>query len=282
MRTVASRFDVFTPAFYADNIVHASGPISVDWLVATARSLPINRVGSWTLLVGAPAALALMWARGRQRNLVESTLLVSSIIQFVLFVTLLQVKTIDYLIALWPLGALALAWFAVELWNRRTVAARTVLVSIVVGIGVEGAHRLVAVPAEARATSSYDAYEQRIANCIPPASLVVGFQHYWWGLRQFRYRSWLLPLNLANPYVEVDPVPLDVALDRIAPDIILIDRHMRDLLADTADPAHPYHHIATGFEAFRAKRPFKPLCAIQDRSYGTMEVVQVADSARTP
>jgi hypothetical protein len=125
-------------------------------------------------------------------------------------------------------------------------------------------------------TSSYDEYEQQIAGCIPPGSLVLGFQHYWLGLRQFRYRTWLLPLNLANASIEADPIPLDAALERLNPDVILLDRHARELLDDTADPRHPYHHIATGFEAFRARRPLVRVCAVLDLSYGTMEVYRVS------
>jgi len=62
----------------------------------------------------------------------------------------------------------------------------------------------------------------------------------------------------------------------------LIDAHARELFADTANPAHPYHHIATGFEAFRASRPLNRLCEIQDHSYGTMEVYRVGGSGQKP
>jgi 4-amino-4-deoxy-L-arabinose transferase-like glycosyltransferase len=276
MRTVAGRFDIFRPAFYAQNVLHADGPISLAWIAGTLRRLPINRIGSWTLLVGVATAVAIIWRRGRTRSLGETALLVSGTIQVALFVALLQVKTVDYLIALWPLGALALAWLAVELWDRRVVAVRVALLLIAVATVFEGGRRLVMMRAEARATSSYDAFERQIAACIPPGSVVLGFQHYWLGLRDFRYRTWLLPLNMANPYIEQNPDPLETALERVNPDVVLIDRHARDLLATTADPAHPYHHIATGFEAFRARRPLVLLCAIHDPSYATMEVYGVS------
>jgi hypothetical protein len=264
------------------NIVRADGPISLSWIDRLPRTLPFDRIGSWALLAGAPAAFAMMWRRGGRRTVGESAVLISGIIQFALFVALLQVKTVDYLIALWPLGAVALAWLGVELWRRRARAVRAALLLVATAIVVEGSLRLVALPAEARATSSYDTYERRIAACIPPESMVLGFQHYWLGLRQFRYRTWLLPLDMANPYVEPDAMLLDAALDRVAPDVILIDPHARELLADTANPSHPYHHIATGFEAFRASRLLTQLCAIPDQSYGTMEVYRVGGSGQKP
>ncbi|HEY7170708.1 MAG TPA: glycosyltransferase family 39 protein [Vicinamibacterales bacterium] len=276
MRTVAGRFDILRRAFYAQNVLHADGPISLNWIGETLRTLPVSRIGSWTLLAGATGAAVLMWRRGRSRRPGETALLVSGTIQLASFVALLQVKSVDYLIALWPLGALALAWLAVELWERRVAAVRVALLVIAVATAYEGGRRLLAVPAEARATSSYDGYERQIAACIPPGAMVLGFQHYWLGLRGFRYRTWLLPLDMANPYIEEHPLPLEAALDRINPDVVLIDRHARDLLAATADPAHPYHHIATGFAAFRARRRLALRCAIHDSSYATMEVYEVS------
>jgi hypothetical protein len=116
--------------------------------------------------------------------------------------------------------------------------------------------------------------------CIPDGSLVLGFQHYWLGLRRFPDRTWLLPFNMANPDYEAEPVSLDVALDLIDPDIILIDRHARALFAETSDPAHRYHYLSVGFDAFRARRPLRGRCVVGDRSYGTMEVYEVASPAR--
>jgi 4-amino-4-deoxy-L-arabinose transferase-like glycosyltransferase len=274
MRTVATRFDVFTPSFYSVNILSADGPISVEWLRQTLRSLPLDRVGSWTLALGTPVAVYMMWNRPERRAVA-----VACAIQLPLFVALLQVKTFNYVIALWPLAALAIAWLAIELWDRRRRVIRGALSVVTAAILVEGGACLRAVAQQAKATSSYDWYESQIAACIPPGSLVLGFQHYWLGLRQFRFRTWLLPFYLANQGVEPDPLPLDVALERINPDIILIDRYARQLFSDTADPGHPFHYLALGFDAFRARRALVPLCVVRDHSYGVMEVYGVSASA---
>ena len=67
MQTVASRLDVFNPAFYAANILSGDGPVSIGWLLRTLKSLPLVRVGAWTLVAGAPIALFMVVRRGRAR-----------------------------------------------------------------------------------------------------------------------------------------------------------------------------------------------------------------------
>ena len=202
-------------------------------------------------------------------------LLLASVIQVVLFVVLLQVKSVDYVIGLWPLGALGLAWLACELWDGRSRVIRFALSVVGLAIVIEGGRALDNAAHLASRISSYDGYEQQISACIPPGSLVLGFQHYWLGLHDFPYRTWLLPLNLSNPDFERDPVPLDVALDRINPAIILMDRYARELFTATANPSNRYHYLATGFDAFRARKHFVPKCVVRDPTYGTMEIYEV-------
>ena len=89
MRTVAGRFELFTPAFYAQNILRANGPISLDWTGRTLRTLPPDRLGAWALVVGAPISLYMLGRRGPWRLAGQAALLLSCIIQFALFVALL-------------------------------------------------------------------------------------------------------------------------------------------------------------------------------------------------
>jgi hypothetical protein len=182
---------------------------------------------------------------------------------------------VNYAIAIWPLGALTLAWLGVTLWDSGNPLLRGTLVLVGVAIAFEGGVRMAVASREARTTSSYEAFEQQIAACIPPGSLVLGFQHYWPGLREFRFRSWLLPLNMTNPAFEHAPVPLDVALDRVNPDVILMDRYAQQLFEQAANPAHPYHYLATGFDAYKARRALLPRCTVRDPTYGSMEIYQV-------
>jgi hypothetical protein len=198
---------------------------------------------------------------------------VSAAVQAILFLLLLKVKTFNYMIAIWPLGALMIAWVAIRLWDETGRLTRALMITLAVLAMLEAGSRIGHAGALATSITPYDSYEQRIAGCIPPRSRVLGFQHYWLGLRQFPYRSWLLPLNEANPDFAADPLPFDQAIDRVQPDVLLLDRYFIDLLRETQDPASHYHHIATGFAAFAARHRLEPSCTVVDATYGDMQVL---------
>jgi hypothetical protein len=275
MRTVGARFDLFAPAFYLSNVLTSDGPISISWLSQTLRGLPPSRVGSWILAIGVPVATILFVRRRRVCSSPELGLFVAAAAQFGLFVALLHVKSINYTIAIWPLGALILAWLGCQLGQHRHIVFRAVVAAAVLAIAAEGTLSVAAAARAAKTTSSYDWYEQQIRACIPDGSLVLGFQHYWLGLRRFPYRTWLLPLNMTNPSFEAQPISLDAALDRINPSIVLMDRNARALFEETANASHPFHYLATGVDAYRARRSFVPRCVVRDPTYGTMEIYEV-------
>ena len=125
MRLVSARFDVFNPSFYVENVLYGDGPISLGWSVNVIRALPFTRAGTWTMLIGCPAACATMLLVGRRRGGGAGyTMAVAAVAQTVMFVALLKVKTVSYMIALWPLWAVLLAWFAVWLWDRQRTVLR--------------------------------------------------------------------------------------------------------------------------------------------------------------
>jgi 4-amino-4-deoxy-L-arabinose transferase-like glycosyltransferase len=307
MRFVAARFDVFNPAFYRDNLLHGAGPISLGWLLDVLPAVPWHRVGTWVALAGTPAAIAVMLRRssglaaeqgarelilpreltahgasdltaahGSRGLTAPQAFALVTIAQFAMFVLLLKVKTYSYMIALWPCVALCLAWGGVYAWERsRTRAARAIVAGVGLAIIAQGGVAIVTAHQEAVGATPYGFYEGEIARCIPPGSRVLGLQHYWLGLRQFDYRTWLMPLNMAHPLYFDHPVPLESAIESIHPDVILVDRYMRDMLGEAAAPAHPNHRYFTGFNAFMAAHRIEHACVIRDRTYGSMEVYLV-------
>ena len=277
MRFVSERLEIFNPSFYRANALHGPGPISADWLVTVVRELPLSRPGAWTVIIGIPVALlviALSTWRDRGRSPVGMFALFS-LAQLLMFVALLRVKTINYMIGLWPLAALLLAWLGIWLWDRRKTSVRVALVVLFALILGEGSLRIIHAATVARRAASYDTYTSQIARCIPTGSRVLGLQHYWLGLRQYDYRTWLVPANLTYPAYYSDAMSLDAALDKVDPDIILIDRIMARYFESASDPSHPARARRQAFDAFMARRDAQLVCTIQNQTYGTMNVYRV-------
>jgi 4-amino-4-deoxy-L-arabinose transferase-like glycosyltransferase len=235
MRLVGARFDLFNPSFYVDNIVRADGPISIGWAAHTIATLPFTRAGTWTMLLGGAGACATTLAITPRRGAAaRRTLAIACLAQTVMFVALLKVKILSYMIALWPIWAVLIAWFLVWIWDRGRLAARVALVALAVAVAAEAAARGSVVWRNANATSAYAWFEAEVAGCIPPGSLVLGLQHYWLGLRQYPYRTWLLPIALAQPAPDQAAIDFDAALDRVNPGVILVDRYIDDLMRAAA------------------------------------------------
>lgn len=275
MRLDAGRFNLLDPRFYLDNILHGNGPISFDWFLRSIGALSPTQVGTWTMVIGTPAAVAVALSQTRDASSrVVRAFAIASIVQLVMFVVLLRVKTLNYMIALWPLAALLLAWLGIWLWDRDRARGlmRLALVTLLGLLIVDGGIHVIRAQRRARQVTPYDFYESEVARCIPPGSLVLGLQRYWLGLRQYRYRSWLLPIDATNPLYADEPIGLDAALDRLNPDVILVDRQIDDLMAEAASVDHPNHRLQAGFEAFKQRRHARVTCVIRDPTYGTMQV----------
>src|SRR6185503_17261609 len=106
MRMTAGRFDLLNPSFYVDNMFRGDGPISLGWAARTIASLPLTRIGTWTMLAGGAGACVAMLALTRRRDADPGkTLAIACLGQTAMFAALLKVKIVAYMIALWPLWA---------------------------------------------------------------------------------------------------------------------------------------------------------------------------------
>ena len=112
----------------------------------------------------------------------------------------------------------------------------------------------------AKQTSPYEWFESEVAGCIPSGTLVLGLQHYWLGLRQYPYRTWLLPIAFAQPRSYHEAMDLDAALERVNPDVILVDRYIDDLMTKAAAPGIPITRSTSG------SNPSRPAAARRSRA----------------
>ena len=122
-------------------------------------------------------------------------------------------------------------------------------------------------------------YPARIAGARAPAVLELGVEQCQLGLRQFRYRTWLLPIGLANPVYHDRPLGFEEALERVNPGVILVDRHIDELMTEASSAENPNHLLHVGFEAFKARHHARLTCVIRDGTYGTMQVYLVPEAS---
>jgi 4-amino-4-deoxy-L-arabinose transferase-like glycosyltransferase len=274
-RSMADRFEILRPSFYISNILNEVDRYRSIGIQSPSGGLSVARPGAWTVLLGVPAALGLMvWqTRNCPRDAVF-TLAGAAIIQAVLFGVLLKAKTYAYLIALWPLGALALAWLAVRLWTteKASMIARAALLALLALILVEGSMRVTHTWRLAERTTSYSEFTRKVATCIPADSLVLGLQHYWLGLRQFPYRSWLVPVYYTHASYYQDRLTMDAALERVRPDVVLIDRYMNEYFERIKSAEHPDHDLYQGFRTFMDRHNAELRCVVEDETYDKMQV----------
>ncbi len=275
MRFISPRLQLFDWRFYVTNVATSAGPLALGWAWLVLRDLPFGRIGTWLMVLGVPAALVYVGVARRRVSGGAVSLALILIVQLVLFLVLIQVKTISYMIALWPLAALVIAFLGTRLWDGGGSWTRLVGAAVALGVVIEGASRLAVTARAAETMTPYDFYARQVQSCIPPGSLVLGLQHYWLGLRAFPYRTWLMPINMAHPVYDDRPLPFEEAIERVDPDVILIDRYMADLFQSTKDPSDRFHHLSTGFERYQARHSLELLCTIRDRTYGPMDVYKV-------
>jgi hypothetical protein len=259
----ASRFELLNPAWYLDNVLQeyhrygpGLGPPGPGWLL---------RPGFWFLLVGVPAALIALARRAIfERDTGARAILVPALLMPVLFAVFIKLKLVNYTLIELPIFAVALAWGIVTLWPR--LARRPILVAACcAAILVEGGAALSRLDQAAETTTPYSSFVSEIRASLPPQARVLGLHTYWLGLEDVEYRSFLVPLNLAD-----EGVPLDQALTEVAPDVVLLDARMRAYF-DQADLRADHDRLY----AWLSQHTGVVIARIDDPTYGLMEVYRV-------
>ena len=139
---------------------------------ATSHSFGL---GNWVMVLGVPVAVLFIWRRRRDDCASPvAALAVIFMVHLSLFLVLIHVKTINYMIAIWPLAAILLAWLGVRLWDERGTLTRVALAAAIAAIAWEGGARLVATARAAESMTPHDFFAAQVERCIPPGSLVLG------------------------------------------------------------------------------------------------------------
>jgi hypothetical protein len=270
----AERFGLLDPRWYLTNVLneyHRYGP----GLGPLGPGL-LMRVGFWTLAIALPIALAgLAWRAVRKHDSSARALVVPAVLLPVLFALLIYLKLVNYTLVELPLFALAVAWLGTRLWRHpvRPAVVRPVLALLMLAVVAEGTVALANLERAATVTTPYPAFVTRVRQAIPPGARIVALHTYWFGLEDHDVRSFLVPITWADPRSQSPPVPLDEGLDRIAPDIVLLDPRLRDYFA--TDGATD----GANFEGWLERHRGRLIDQIDDPTYGRMDVYQVDRSS---
>lgn len=272
------RFNLLSPGWYFENLLaerRRYGPgLEGGW-----RTL--LRPGFWAALAGLPLALVALLQRALWRQDTSArAIVVPAAVLAAMFALLIRLKLANYLVTLVPLGAVAAAWGAVQLWRRLGHPSagrwgRPVLAAVVLAIFLEGATRVVALEMAARRTTPYADYIGQVHRFIPPGARVLGLHTYWFGMSDTDYRAYWVPLRWSDPKLVPQPIPFDAALERVAPEFVLLDAGMRAYFDEIADPEAPGHHLLVGFETWLARHDGQLIGRVEDATYGTMEIFRL-------
>jgi len=254
----ASRFELLSPAWYVNNIAQefhrygpGLGPPGFNWLL---------RPGFWFLLIALPLSLVALTRRALRCESAARAIVVPALLFPILFAVFITLKLVNYTLIELPFFALAIAWAFVTAWRMRA-RLQPVLAMAAAAVVVEGG---VALSTLATASiTPYPTYVAEVRQYIPSGAHVLGLHSYWLGLEDFSYRSFLVPLNMADL-----GVPLDHALDAVDPDVVLLDARMRAYFLSVPDGAV--------FSAWLTNHDARLLGEVDDPTYGQMQVYGVS------
>lgn len=263
----AERFELLNPAWYLLNLTAEYRRYRLDLLPLRLDTL--LRIGTWVTLLVVPLSLAeLGWHALLRKDRAALRLFVPAVLLPILFALLIAIKYHNYVITLYPLLALAVAWGCMQLWNaaRRHAILRIFLSLLLVAVLVQDVIQIAALETVASETIPYPAYIAQVRAHIPDGTRVMALHRYWIGLDDLDYRGWLVPLYQALDIYH--PVPIEVALEQLDPQVILIDPAMRSYLYDPPAGDDLPEHIL----GWMVKEGYQLTTSVEDNTYGLMEI----------
>lgn len=227
-------FDVFNPTFYLNNLAREPQRYGVGWY----ESLAWSRAGLWVLVLGVPAALLWLGKRALFQTDWRARLLIGPavLIPFVSAV-LIQHKLFNYLISVAPVWALMLAWGALRWFRAAGWVGRLAGLALLALLVGQGMWAMLQLHQRARQLPSPQNFLAELRRVVPPNQRILGTHDYWLALPDRDYRSYAIPIYLAEATLNPAPVSFGEALEQLAPEIVLLDARMLSVLNDVSTPA---------------------------------------------
>lgn len=271
------RFDLLNPAWYLSNLRLEVSRYAPGLDLGNPGAL--LRVGWWATLVALPAVLLILaWRGWRDRDAPARALAVPGLLIPVLFALLIRLKLANYLVVVLPVWAMALGWGVGQLWDWAGRRARTgrglrlAVALLLVLILLEGGLRVAALERTARTTTPYAQLSAQIRQALPDGARVLVLHTYWLGLQDFDVRTFAVPVLWTDPAFTQPPITFTAGLDRIAPDVVIIDPRMREYFAQ---PGARNQANTQALQDWLVRHQARLVKTIDDPTYGAFEIFQV-------
>jgi hypothetical protein len=300
-----ARFRLWEPAFYLDSLLRERSRYSRLLRIDGATVL-WPRLGIWIALIGLPMSFVLLLLSTRDfRFLIFDFRLSEAIIEnlkpkiengdrllllalpllALLLALLVNLKFYNYITLLLPFIALNLALLVVCIWRaaavpslRGRITARAALGGLLLLALLEGLSGVQRSLISAAAVSPYAAYSERVADAIPAGARLLALHQFWFGLypRGYVYRSVALVYYYTDPhYYPPTPLPMDQALERIAPEYMFVDRSMATELRMDLPVEALEDERDQQFRRYLARHCAYPVAKIADHDYGDLTIYRL-------
>jgi hypothetical protein len=215
----------------------------------------------------------------------DQLLLLALPVLALLLALLVNLKFYNYIVLLLPFIALNIALLVVLAWGaagwlpvRGRAAARLALGGLLALILLEGMSGVWRSLHSAAAISPYVGYTARVAGAIPPGSRVLALHQFWFGVyrQEYIYRSMALVYYYSDPrFYKPAPLPMDEALERVAPEYILVDRYMAPELRMDLPVEALADERRQRFRRYMARHCARAVARIADPDYGDLTIYRL-------
>lgn len=238
------RFDVLRPAFYVENLLNEDH----RYFLGIHDPATYLRLGFWLVVIGLPIAMAwLAWRWLRRQDAHARWLLVPAIVLPGLLALLDSQKRFYYLIVVIPIFAIVVAWPLTVALRSGSRLGRFLLMALLLGLLAQAGLGVARLQSAARReTAPVEAFAALRLAVPASAGVILGAPQFWLAMPERRYRSMVLPF-LLSVITNIKPVPYEQAMDRIAPEIVLMDSSFASNLEP--DYTVPFWHYMAAHHA---------------------------------
>lgn len=227
------RFDLTNPFFYAQNLLTESH----RYALGLGEPATLWRVGFW-LVLALPFVCCWLAYHAYHGKGWAIHWLTPALLLPVCFALLVSKKNFAYLLLVWPLWVVGLAWCGAWLWQKGGTWP------VLLGMGAvvlffQGAWAM-GQAAQAAQRPSPLPFFAALHQTIPAGAIVLGPQMDWFALPNAQYRAIGLPFLLSDPD-QASPLSFTAALAQIAPTILILDEMTLQsfAIADQTTPLEP-------------------------------------------